>query len=49
MGAWSKLFALNTLVDVIRVPKGITSGEWLPIDITFMSIYMRIVEESRIN
>ena len=32
------IIRLNTLVDVIRVPKVRTSGEKLPIDINFVSI-----------
>ena len=34
MGYWSNvlpIISLNTLVDVIKVPKAPTSGEWLPI------------------
>ena len=46
MGAWSKSFAdykrLNTLVDVIRVPKVRTSGELLPIDTIFVSILLLV-------
>ena len=46
MGAWSKSFAdykrLNTLVDVIRVPKLLTSGEYLPIDTNFVSILLLV-------
>ena len=32
------IIRLNTLVDVISVPKVRTSGEYLPIDINFVSI-----------
>ena len=44
----SKTFAdyykLNTLVDVIRVPKVHTSGEQLPIDTNFVSIPLLVFE-----
>ena len=33
---------LNTLVDVIRVPKVRTSGEYLPIDTNFVSILLLV-------
>ena len=33
---------LNTLVDVIRVPKVRTSGEKLPIDTNFVSILLLV-------
>ena len=43
---WSKSFAdykrLNTLVDVIRVPKVRTSGVLLPIDTNFVSILLLV-------
>ena len=31
---------LNTMIDVIRVPKVRTSGEYLPIDTNFVSILL---------
>ena len=44
----SKTFAdyykINTLVDVIRVPKVRTSGEYLPIDTNFVSILLLVSE-----
>ena len=36
------IIRLNTLVDVIRVPKVRTSGEYLPIDTKFVSILLLI-------
>ena len=46
MGAWLKTFAdyktINTLVDVIKVPKVRTSGEYLPIDTNFVSILLLV-------
>ena len=45
LGAWSKsiaVYKLSTVVDVIRVPKARTSGEYLPIDTNFVSILLHI-------
>ena len=36
------IIRLNTLVDVIRVPKVRTSGEYLPIDTNFVSILLLV-------
>ena len=37
-----KIIRLNTLVDVIRVPKVRTSGEYLPIVTNFVSILLLV-------
>ena len=37
-----QIIRLNTLVDVIIVPKVRTSGEWLPIDTNFVSILLLV-------
>ena len=50
--AWSKdlqIISLSTSVDVIRVPKARTSGKYLPINISFISICLRSVEKSHLN
>ena len=36
-----QIISLTTLVDLIRVPKARTSGEYPPIDINFESIFAR--------
>ena len=40
--------SLTTLVDLIRVTKARTSGDWPPIDINFVSIFARRVEKSQV-
>ena len=37
-----RIIRLNTLVDVIRVAKARTSGEYLPIDTNFVSILLLV-------
>ena len=37
-----QIIRLYTLVDIIKVPKVHTSGEWLPIDTNFVSILLLV-------